>query len=248
MKGLPRPLLIAHRGASAKAPESTAAAIRAGFRAGAPMVELDVQLTKDGRLVIFHDEQLERTTDGTGRLASMTYAALRRLDAGGWFAPRFRGERILQVSDVLRLLPASGWVNLELKRTSARRAVLTRLRRVLRASRRAARVLVSSFDAGLLRPLAGSRIPIALIDKRLPDWSLREAIRMRCAAWHPHHTIVSASRVARAHAAGLRVHAWTVDEPALARRMLAAGVDGLFSNDPARLRPLFKQAARRVVG
>src|SRR3990167_3043170 len=93
-----RPITIAHRGASAVAPESTRAAINAEVRAGAAMIELDVQMTRDGRLVVFHDDRLERTTNGSGRLRATTYARLARLDAGTWFDPRFAGERILLAS------------------------------------------------------------------------------------------------------------------------------------------------------
>ena len=241
---LPRPILIAHRGASARAPEGTASAIRAALRAGAGMVELDVQLTRDGRLVIFHDAGLERTTDGTGAMTAKTFAALRRLDAGSWFHRRFRGERILAVSEALRLVPGRVWVNLELKRTRAREAILRRLRRAVGAHRGSGHVLISSFDRTLLRPLSGGPLPIALIAKRHADWSLNDAIRLGCTAWHPFHTLVSAPRLRRAHAAGLRVHAWTVDEPALARRLLASGVDGLFTNDPERLHAVFARARR----
>ena len=228
-------LIIAHRGASAVAPESTQAAIRAAARAGARMVELDVQMTRDGRLVIFHDDRLERTTKGRGRLIRHRYAQLARLDAGRWFHPRFSGESILLVSQAVRVIPAWMGVNLELKRTAQRTRLLARLRRVLRRAPVARRLLLSSFDPRLLQPLKGSGFARALICRRDPDRALRQAIRLGCLAWHPFHALVTPRRVARAHAAGLRVHAWTVDDPARARRLIRWGVDGLFTNDPARL-------------
>ena len=226
--------IIAHRGASAVAPESTRAAILAAARAGASMVELDVQMTRDGRLVVFHDEDVRRTTDGRGRVRAMSYARLVRLDAGAWFHPRFAGERILLVSQVFRLVPTTMWINLELKRTRARRLLIRRLRRLLRR-RDARRLLVSSFDPALLRLLAPARLPLALICRRDPERSLRQAVRLGCAAWHPFHALVTPRRAAQAHAAGLAVHAWTVDRAAAARRLRRCGVDGIFTNDPARL-------------
>mgnify|MGYP001573038509 CR=1 FL=1 len=126
-----RPLIIAHRGASAVAPEGTRAAIRAAVRAGADMVELDVQMTRDGRLVAFHDDRLERTTNGAGRVSDVPYARFARLDAGSWFHARFADERPLLVSQVLRLTPRRMGINLELKRTPRRRALLQRLLRVV---------------------------------------------------------------------------------------------------------------------
>jgi len=238
------PLIIAHRGASATAPEGTRAAIRAAARAGAHMVELDVQMTRDGRLVVFHDDRLERTTNGTGLVRAARYRALARLDAGSWFHPRFAGERILLVSQALHLAPRRMRVNLELKRSTRRPALLRRLRRAMRRARASRRVLLSSFDPALLRPLRSLRLSRALLCRTQPDRSLRRAIRLRCDAWHPLHTLVTPARIARAHAGGLRVHAWTVDEPARARRLARWGVDGLFTNDPARLARLWRRGGR----
>lgn len=230
------PLIIAHRGASGVAPESTRAALRAAAASGAQMVELDVQMTRDERLIIFHDDRLERTTDGAGRVRQMRYADLAALDAGAWFHRRFAGERILLVSQALRLLPQRVRVNLELKRTPRRKAVLRRLLQLLaRTPRSRHRLLISSIDPALLRPLRPTAIPLALICHRLPEQSLRQAVRLQVPAWHPNHALLTPARVARAHAAGLRVHAWTVDDLARARRLLRWGVDGLFTNHPARL-------------
>ena len=228
--------IIAHRGASVAAPESTRAAILAAARAGASMVELDVQMTRDGRLVVFHDADVRRTTDGTGRVRAMPYARLARLDAGAWFHPRFAGERILLVSQVFRLVPTTMRINLELKPTRARGLLIRRLRRIIRSTGARGRLLVSSFDPALLRLLVPARLPLALICRRDPERSLRQAIRLGCAAWHPFHALVTSRRVARAHAAGVAVHAWTVDRAVLARRMRGCGVDGIFTNDPGRFR------------
>ena len=237
-------LIIAHRGASAVAPESTQAAIRAAARAGARMIELDLQMTQDGRLIVFHDDRLERTTNGRGRIAASRYRDVARLDAGRWFHPRFAGERILLLSRVFRLVPPWMGVNLELKRTQRRAALISRLRRMLRRGRISRRLLLSSFDPQLLRPWIGSRLARALICRRDPDGSLRQAVELGCLAWHPLHTLVTPARVARAHAAGLRVHAWTVDDAVRARQLIRWGVDGLFTNDPAKLARVGRRRVR----
>ena len=235
-----RPLLIAHRGASAVAPENTRAAILAASRVGADMVELDVQLTRDGRVVIFHDTRLERTTNGRGRLRTSRYVDLARLDAGSWFAPRFARERILLLSRALRLTPRRVALNLELKRTPKRQALIGAVLRALRTARVTRRILLSSFDARLLRPLVPTGLRYALICRTDAERSLRQAIRLRCAAWHPFSTLVTPRRIATAHAVGLRVHVWTVDDPHQARRLIRLGVDGLFTNHPARLRTVVR--------
>lgn len=228
-----RCLIIGHRGASAEAPENTRAAIVAARRAGADMVELDVQQTADGRVIVFHDAQLKRTTDGRGAVRRRPFRALAGLDAGRWFSPRFRGERIPLLEEALAAARPMR-VNVELKRTAKKRRLV---RAVLAAARRAHathRILWSSFDAGLLQQVPMTT-PRALICAVRPDHSLARAIRLRCRAWHPRERLVTPARIARAHAAGLRVHAWTVDHAARAAQLARWGVDGLFTNDPARI-------------
>ena len=228
-------LIIAHRGASAMAPESTQAAIQAAVRIGVDMIELDVQLTRDQRVVIFHDDRVDRTTNGQGRVSRMSYAQLSRLDAGAWFHPRFAEERILLVSQALRAIPEPVRINLEIKRTPHPQLVIRKLLQAIRETATSTRVLLSSFDAHPLRLLKGTRVPRALICQRRPDEGLDQAIALGCQAWHPRHSLVTARRIDRAHAAGLRVHAWTVDERSRARWLIRQGIDGFFTNDPVRL-------------
>ena len=231
-------IVIAHRGDSGRAPESTAAAIRAALAAKADMIELDVQMTPDRRLVIFHDDRLNRTTNGHGLVVHRRYQDLLRLDAGSWFGPRFAGERILLVSQALRLIRPPCRINLELKRTRRPDALIRGVVRCLRWTRTAHRVLISSCDASLLARLRARapHVARALLCRRRPGPALRQAIRVGCVAFHPHRSLVTPALIERAHAAGLRVHVWVVDRPAVARRLLRMGVDGLFTNVPAVLR------------
>ncbi|MBI3321787.1 MAG: hypothetical protein HYZ91_05925 [Candidatus Omnitrophica bacterium] len=232
--------IIAHRGASRVAPESSAAAIREAVRASADMVELDVQMTRDGRLVIFHDDTLDRTTNGRGLVTQTRYAALAWLDAGSWFHRRFAGERVLLLSQAIRLIPSWMRINLELKRTSRPASLLHRLVRLIRWTRSERRLLVSSFDPNLLQPLRRTPLALALICKEQPEASLRRAIRLGCEAWHPFRGVVSRRRIEQAHAAGLRVRVWTVDGIAQARRFARWGADGVFTNDPRPLVGAFR--------
>jgi glycerophosphoryl diester phosphodiesterase len=112
---LRHPIVAAHRGARHQAPENTLAAFEAAFGLGAKAIELDVQLTRDGQVVVFHDWRLERTSNGHGLLRDHTLASLRTLDAGSWFAPEFAHERIPLLAEVLSALPAEVIVNVELK-------------------------------------------------------------------------------------------------------------------------------------
>ena len=199
------------------------------------MIELDVQQTRDTRLIVFHDDQLERTTNGRGTVRAMRYAQLARMDAGRWFHPRFAGASILLLSQVFPLIPSHLLINLELKPVIHPRSFLTRVIRCIRHARRVRRVLLSSFEPALLMPFRALGWPRALICCEHPQRSLRHAAQLGCASWHPLHTLVTPQRVAQAHAEGLRVHAWTVDELPRARQLIRWGVDGLFTNNPATL-------------
>src|SRR5438128_68162 len=129
---LPRPLLFAHRGASAHAPENTLAAFELGSRTGADVLELDVHLTRDQRVVVIHDATVDRTTDGKGAVAELDYAALARLDAGARFRPGsgfpFRGKRLglPLLEEVLAAFPRAAF-NIEIKAPGAVAAVLRAL-------------------------------------------------------------------------------------------------------------------------
>jgi len=112
---LPRRGLSAHRGANRTHPENTLVAFREAIRLGAHQIELDVYLTDHGDLVVIHDPQVDRTTDGTGDIRRMTLAEIQQLDAGGWKDPKFAGERIPTLDEALRIMPHNIWLNLHLK-------------------------------------------------------------------------------------------------------------------------------------
>ena len=138
-----RCLVIAHRGASAAAPENTLAAFRLAADLGADGVELDVRRTVDGQLVVIHDASVDRTTGGTGRVGALTLDQLRRFDAGRKFGPPFRGERIPLLSQVFEVLGGRLLVDVEVKAAGVEAAVLD----LIRKTQMVDSVLISSFDA-----------------------------------------------------------------------------------------------------
>ncbi len=109
------PFVVAHRGDSARAPENTTAAFQRAIAAGIPMIELDIQLSKDGELIVIHDPTLERTTNGTGMVHAHTVTHLKQLDAGSWFAPEFANQRLLLLPEALEQLLPHSYVNIEIK-------------------------------------------------------------------------------------------------------------------------------------
>lgn len=157
-------LIWAHRGASADAPENTLAAFALAERQRADGIELDVQLSRDGVPVILHDDRLERTSNGRGRVDQLAWRELRKLDVGSWYAPEFSAERLPALAEVLTWVGDRLQLNLEVKDSAAARALLDLLEEFPQA-----RVLVSSFDHRLLAALraADPRLPLGfLCDRR----------------------------------------------------------------------------------
>jgi glycerophosphoryl diester phosphodiesterase len=231
------PSVIGHRGAAALAPENTLASFRRAAQLGVAMVEFDVRLSGDGEPVVFHDDTLVRTTNGSGRVAEHSLKALKRLDAGSWFAPDFAGEAIPSLAEVLELCRTLGLaVNMEIKPDAGREAETARV-----AMAGAALLwgdspppLVSSF-ARLSLEVARDEHPgwpRGLLVGRVPaDWRQRAAT-LGCAAIHADQRRLSAAQVAEIRAGGLAVLAYTVNDGNRARKLWAAGVASVFSDSP----------------
>lgn len=238
--------MIAHRGASSSAPENTVAAMMGAVDAGADMIELDVQMTRDRHLVVFHDDALGRTTNLHGVLTSNYYAYLRSLDAGSWFDPKFFAERIPLLADVFAAVPAALPINVELKPCGEPAEVVRRLLRVLAAAGRLPssdpsdepRTPVSSLDSRMLEPCAVEGLPIALVTEGDPLAGLALAGDLGCCAWHPDHATLTPEAIAAAHARGLKVNTWTVDDLERMRALTDWGVDGIMTNTPKALRTM----------
>lgn len=246
-------LVIAHRGASRSAPENTVAAMLGAVEAGTDMIELDVQMTRDRRLVVFHDGGLGRTTNLHGVLASNHYSHLRDLDAGAWFGPRFNGERIPLLTDIFTSVPATLSINVELKPTRHPAELVQRLIRDLESAGRLSssppidhHTLVSSLDARLLEPCAVEGLPIALVTEADPIEDLEMARDLGCCAWHPDHGTLTPEAVEAAHAQGLKVNTWTVDTLGRMRELADWGVDGIITNIPKTLRTMLSHRETRV--
>lgn len=221
----------AHRGASATAPENTMAAFRAAAVAGADGIELDVHLSRDGVPVVIHDETVDRTTDGRGRVAAMSLGELRQLDAGGWFAPSFAGEQVPTIEEVFAWAADRLRLNVEIKAVPAGLAVIELLR-----SYPLVRVLISSFDHALLERLRlqNPDLPLGfLVDSRFWRRAVCRATRCRAESVHPRYDRLSRPLLAACLRHGLAVHCWTVDRPDLCASLRRCGIAGIFTNDPA---------------
>lgn len=232
------PPVIAHRGASARAPENTLAALREAARCGCRWVEFDVKLSRDGVPFVIHDDRLERTTNGRGRVRDLDAQALAKLDAGGWFDPRFAGERIPTLAEALSLLVELGLcANIEIKPCVGREQetaerVIAEVRRVWpndqppplfssfsRTALLTAKRLAPEIPRGLLREAPGS------------DWAA-EMQALGCRTLHLDHTQLDLGHLRRLRDAGVPVLLYTVNDPERARILLEAGASAIFTDVP----------------
>jgi glycerophosphoryl diester phosphodiesterase len=233
-----RPLVIAHRGASADAPENTIAAFELALQQGADGIELDVHLSDDDHPVVIHDFTLERTTDGSGPVRASTVRELKRLDAGGWRGGQFRGQRIQTLQEVLERFRDRTRFWIELKGGSRLYAgIEERVVSMIEVYDVLDRVLVQSFDHDALSQIRALNRQVqlgALI--ALPP--LEPLIRSPGAAHAlcPEARLVTEEAVAEIHEAGLGCYVWIVNEPAQMDRLVEWGVSGIITDRPGLLK------------
>ena len=240
-----KPWIVAHRGASGYAPENTFAAFERAVALGAGFIETDIRLTRDARFVAMHDEMLDRTTNGRGEVQDHTLAELRELDTGHWFDREFNGQRIPTLDEILEFGKRHDVVfYLEVKYDTAmgmHHALVAELRR----AESAARTIVISFDPGMLaslRELDASIMTGLLVDRGVAaETAVNKAVDAGARQLCPHYSVATPELVEQAHAAGLQVVAWTVNELSDMRRVIAAGVDGIMTDLPDRLRAMIEE-------
>ncbi len=232
------PRVMGHRGAAGLAPENTLAGLRAAAHAGLTWVEFDVMLCGDGVPVLFHDDNLKRTTGRDAPMAKTPFADLAALEAGAWFAPAFAGEPIPALEAALDLACALGMTpNVEIKPTRGRdeetaAAVLDVIARCWPQDRPGP--LISSFSRAALG-VAKDRapgLPRALNAWRLPrDWQ-RAAAALGCGSLHLRGARLRARTAAKVKRAGYHLAAFTINDPKRARRLITLGVDCIITDRP----------------
>lgn len=247
--------MIAHRGGAGLAPENTLEAFdNAVTRWGADMLEMDVRLTRDGEVVVIHDDTVDRTTDGTGRVADLTLAEIQDLDAGYRFfdeagrSPfRDQGVRIPRFEDVLLTFP-SARLNVETKDGDSAPGLVE----LIRQHGATERVLVAAeFEKnresvkGYPGPWGASRRDIAhfLIRIHMPwgAWFTPDCDALQVPEAFRGIPILTPRFIEEAHRRNLPIHVWTIDDPADMRRLLAMGVDGIQTDRPDRLAPILTE-------
>ena len=236
------PSVIAHRGASNDAPENTLAALELAKSMGAEWVEFDVQMTATGELVVFHDTRVERTTDGQGKVGRLPLDVLRRLDAGGWFAPRFSNERVPLLSEWLKKArELSLGLNLEIKSCFLKeRIVVERVYHAIETywpEKTSPELLISSFSYRVLQACyrQSRKVPLGWVVNKLPyRWQLKLQ-QCECVSMHLNVDRVTPEVISVVNEAGYDVLVFTVDDAQQAWKLLGDGVTAVFSNKASLL-------------
>ena len=233
--------IIAHRGASADAPENTLAAFNLAWEQGADAIECDVQLSKDNVLMVIHDDDTRRTTGNRGKVSLQTSQALNSMDAGRWKHARWDGETLPTLAAVLASVPEGKRIFVEIKAGSE--ALDPLVSSLESSSLAASQTLLISFDAVLIEALR-RRLPDRpagwIVDRPWKAPRFEKVIQRAQAAGIPNLCFsvawpLTASMVNTLHEAGLGVYIWTVDDPRTASLLIEAGVNGIITNVPGRL-------------
>jgi len=222
---------IGHRGAAGYEPENTLRGFERAVQLGADMVELDVHICASGELVVIHDDTVDRTTDGSGRVGDMTLDELKVQDAGD-------GEKVPTLDEVFSAMQGRAAVDVELKGLGTAEPVYELVDGLVRHRKWGlSEILVTSFDWGMLEETRGlsDRIRLGPIIHREPFKALRFAPEIRAHSVNPFHESVDAGYVREAHRLGLAVYPWTVNEAADIERVKGLGVDGVISDYPGRV-------------
>lgn len=238
--------IFAHRGASADFPENTMAAFREAIRQGAEGIELDVHMTRDGRVVVMHDETLRRTTGEEGRIIDHTYDQLRRFNAKYHF-DNVEFEPIPLLEEVLELVADTRLeLNIELKNTFIQyEGIEETVARLVRNYAMEGRVVISSFNhyslVAMHRVAPELKTAILYTAALVDPWEY--AKRIGSHGLHPHFLSVRPFIVEGAHKAGIAVRPYTVDHPDEMRRLIQCGCDAIITNKPALLKRVREELA-----
>lgn len=248
-----KPIVIAHRGASAYAPENTLAAIKKAIEMGVDMVEIDVQLTKDKQIVLMHDLTVDRTTNGKGRVKDLSFNEIRKLDAGSWFAPQFAGEKVPTLEEVIETVKGKCKLLIEVKRVKTKKPEIeAKIIQLIDKYNAHKWCIVQSFETEVVKNIQAidntiechklvtmnlSVLPLHL-DSRIKTGTIYKYKSVQ--AINPYFKMLNKRKVDKIHGRGQKILTWTVNEKEDMKRMIELGVDGIITNYPDRLMELLK--------
>jgi glycerophosphoryl diester phosphodiesterase len=247
--------IIAHRGASAYFPENTLPSFEGAIAMGADMVELDVQLTSDKEVVVFHDEKISRCTDGRGRISDYTLVQLKKLDAGSWYSKDFKNTRIPTLTEVLSVCKNKIAVNIEIKTEAVNKMLFggieDRCLKIVKQSGMTDHVVFSSFDPRAimhLKQIDNTVTAAVLVEKkhygsRLPS-DIMESLGAD--AFNCSRSYFKKKWIENVKLNNIPVNIYTVNDAKNMKRFINIGVSGIFTNNPDILKRVAADIKSRV--
>ena len=232
-----KPYILAHRGASALAPENTAVSFQMAIDMGADGVEFDVQMTKDDELVIIHDEKVDRTTNGQGYVKDYVLNEIKSLDAGVSVFPKFTGEKILTLHETLEIVKQCEIINIELKNGIIKYPGLEeKVIHAVRSCHVEQKVILSSFNHFSIHKISNIapdiRAGILYVSILYNPWDY--ARQVGAGAIHPHYLGITGEMIEKSHENGMKVNVYTVNEERDIIQMCKQGVDAIITDYPDR--------------
>lgn len=231
-----QPLIIAHRGASGSAPENTLASFRQAMEIGSDFIELDIHLSKDGELIVMHDETVNRTTNGKGKIKNLTLEQIKNLDAGSWFGNEFKGLVVPTLDEVFQLSNGKIKLLIEVKGNPKKypgieKKLIDKIYKYYSKDW----CIVQSFEEEFLNNIhkMDSTIPLhqLIVGKIFPL-----KIPVFILAVNPNYHFVSVKKVEKLHLQNKKIFVWTVNEEKKMQKLISMGVDGIITNYPGKLK------------
>jgi len=235
-----RVLVSGHRGASGLAPENTTVAILKAAEYNVDLTELDVQETKDGRIILLHDDDLKRTTNDSGVIWEKNWADLQSVDAGSWKGAEFSGEPIPLLTTIIDTVRGKIKLNIEIKINNHQEKIEQRVVNIIEKKDFIDQCVVTSFNRATVEKVKdlNPKIKVGLIFGKMPK---EDIFNTRWELLSVRHKLVTKEFVEKAHQANKEVHVWTVDDPKLMKKLISLGVDCIITNRPDILQDVLKQ-------
>ena len=228
-----QPLVVGHRGARGHVAENTVASVKKALALGVDGIEIDVFVCASGELVVFHDKTLEKLTDATGYIETLSLDSIRKITVLGQ-AP------IPILEEVLDVVQSKAFLNIELKGAGTAKPTYALLKKYFDAGKFSpSKIFISSFDWNELDLFykETKAVPIAVLTEDDPLDAIPVALRLNAFAINPNHKSLTEKNVEKIHAQGLKIYPWTINEPADIARMKTLGVDAIITDYPERVYP-----------
>lgn len=232
-------IVVAHRGASHVAPENTLVALKKAVELGAEFAEVDVYQTKDGEIVLIHDEKLQRTTNAKGKIWDFTLEELKKLDAGLWFGEEFKGEPIPTLREAIRLVKGKIKLNIEIKIKREEPEIVQKVLDLIRSEKFEKDCVVTSFDRKTVEKIKQTAPNVEtgfIFDKEYPP----DVFEGTWDALSSNYRLINPEFVQKARENRKKIYAWTVNSEREMKRLIGLEIDGIITNRPGLLRKVLK--------